>query len=180
MPLKTVVKVGQVTTLNEARYCAGMGVDMLGFVAVEGQAHYLAPELYQEIRGWISGPSIVAEVFGLKSAGQIPAILKKYQPDYLEMTDSEYSLLAAQISLPCLVHVSTLPAPKSAAYLVAAPEVALSLTETARGLPPVFIRVDSPEHLLSNINRHNVGGVSICAGGNHSPLSEMLELLDMS
>jgi phosphoribosylanthranilate isomerase len=35
MPLKTFVKVGCITNLSDARYCAGMGVDMLGFRAVE-------------------------------------------------------------------------------------------------------------------------------------------------
>ena len=29
MPLKTFVKVGNITNLSDARYCAGMGVDML-------------------------------------------------------------------------------------------------------------------------------------------------------
>ncbi len=31
MALKTIVKVGNITNLSDARYCAVMGVDMLGF-----------------------------------------------------------------------------------------------------------------------------------------------------
>ena len=66
MPLKTFVKVGCITNLSDARYCAGMGVDMLGFRAVESQENYIKPSQFQEIRGWIAGPLVVAEVYGVE------------------------------------------------------------------------------------------------------------------
>lgn len=54
MPLKTLVKVGKITNLSDARYCAGMNVDMLGFVTVESRENYLPVKDYQDIRGWVS------------------------------------------------------------------------------------------------------------------------------
>jgi phosphoribosylanthranilate isomerase len=85
MPLSRFVKVGSISNLSDARFCAGMGVDMLGFKAVEGQDHYLSPKAFQEIRGWISGPAIVAEVYGLRDGDTLAAIIEHYRPDYLEL-----------------------------------------------------------------------------------------------
>lgn len=60
MALKTKVKVGQVTNLSEARYCAGMGADLLGF-PIGSQAEQISIDEAKEISGWISGPQLVFE-----------------------------------------------------------------------------------------------------------------------
>ncbi len=56
MSLKAKVKVGNITNLSDARYCAGMGVDWLGFPAT------LDTKLYKEITSWVTGPEFVLEV----------------------------------------------------------------------------------------------------------------------
>ena len=61
MALTTIVKVGNITNLSDARYCAGMGVDMLGFCFEKKSEQYIDPESYKEIIGWISGPQLVGE-----------------------------------------------------------------------------------------------------------------------
>ena len=48
MPLKTIVKVGSITNLSDARYCAGMGVEMLGFNVVAGHESFIDAKKYQE------------------------------------------------------------------------------------------------------------------------------------
>ena len=70
-----------------------MGVDLLGFCTIEGQDGYIKPDRFQEIRGWVTGPKIVAEVYGLKDATQIESILERYKPDYLEMSLEEWSVI---------------------------------------------------------------------------------------
>jgi len=57
MSLKTFVKVGEITNLSDARYCAGMGVDLLGFNVVENTSGYVDPDKFQEIAGWVVGVS---------------------------------------------------------------------------------------------------------------------------
>lgn len=104
MPLSKFVKVGNISNLSDARFCAGMGVDMLGFRVVEGQEHYIAPQAFQEIRGWISGPGIVAEIYGLRDAAALDAILENYRPDYLELGWHELPY-AAHTSLPLILSV---------------------------------------------------------------------------
>lgn len=86
MALRTSVKVGCISNLSDARYCAGMGVELLGFRTVEGQDHYVNPTQYQEIRGWFSGPKIVAELYGITTVDQLESVLRDYQPDLLELS----------------------------------------------------------------------------------------------
>ncbi len=57
MALRTKVKVGNITNLSDARYCAGMGVDWLGF-----RSQTIDPRIFQEITGWVSGPEFVVEL----------------------------------------------------------------------------------------------------------------------
>ncbi|HEY0656099.1 MAG TPA: hypothetical protein VGD65_23350, partial [Chryseosolibacter sp.] len=103
MPLKTLVKVGNISNLSDARYCSGMGVEMLGFRVIEGQQNFVSPKLFQEIRGWVTGPKIVAEIYGLTSPDQLPSILENYAPDYFEIDAAAFSILSDQLALPCIV-----------------------------------------------------------------------------
>jgi phosphoribosylanthranilate isomerase len=89
MALKTLVKVGRISNLSDARYCAGMSVNMLGFEVIEGASHFVTPELFKEIRGWFSGPLIVAEAYGIKSNEDLPAIIQNYLPDFIEVSLSD-------------------------------------------------------------------------------------------
>ena len=102
MLLKTLVKVGRVTNLSDARYCAGMGVNFLGFNVCPGTTAFIEPKLYQDIRGWVTGPKMVAEFYDFK--GEIDQIIKDYAPDYLEVTTQTYQL-AASTQLPCILYL---------------------------------------------------------------------------
>ncbi len=66
--LRLPVKINGVNNLSDARYCAGMGVDMIGFSVSENHSRHLAPEKINGITGWLSGIQIVAEgYFGEKT-----------------------------------------------------------------------------------------------------------------
>lgn len=87
MPLKTLVKISNVTNLSDARYCAGMGVDMLGFSMDIDSPDYIEPRKFEEIRGWVAGVQIVGET----SATDLEAIeqlLATYQPDILQVDEA--------------------------------------------------------------------------------------------
>lgn len=103
MPLKTLVKVGRITNLSDARYCAGMGVDFLGFRAVASQAEAITAKNYQDIRGWITGPQIVAEVYGIDNEKDLAVILEEFRPDYLELGLEEYKKIGSAIGLPYML-----------------------------------------------------------------------------
>lgn len=107
MPLKTLVKVSKISNLSDARYCSGMGVEMLGFRVIAGNEEYMPAERFQDIRGWISGPKVIAELYGLSHADEIAFVLKTYAPDYFELTYAEYMTFKDALSLPCIVYIST-------------------------------------------------------------------------
>lgn len=83
MQSKPVVYVSRITNLSDARYCAGMGVDLLGYVVDPSDPDYVSPEAYQQMVGWISGPGRVLEL------GE--AVLRKdelkasYSPEFIHV-----------------------------------------------------------------------------------------------
>jgi phosphoribosylanthranilate isomerase len=77
MALKTFVKINRVTNLTDARFCAGMNVDVIGFSLEADSEHFLNPSQFKEITGWISGIELAAE-FKNASSSEIMAILENY------------------------------------------------------------------------------------------------------
>lgn len=150
MPLKTIVKVSHVSNLSDARYCAGMGVEMLGFGAIPGQDYYLAPGVYQDIRGWISGPKIIAELYGLSDPAQLQAVIQAYAPDYLELTHAEYLTFNEILRLPCIVHVlagdlAAIPKDEKIVYLLTDEDIPCEDIEEAGW--PVLKKISSHQAL---------------------------------
>ena len=63
MALNTLTLVSRINNSSDARYCAGMGVDILSFVLTEGQPGYLTPEALNDITGWVAGVQIAGEFY---------------------------------------------------------------------------------------------------------------------
>lgn len=105
MALKTIVKVGNITNLSDARYCAGMGADLLGFQGVPGHPSYIEPARFQEFRGWFTGPRVVIELYGLSSAADYAAMAAAYMPDFLEVSLRELTYLPVETA-PLLLRVT--------------------------------------------------------------------------
>lgn len=74
--MKTKVKAGNITNLSDARYCAGMGVDWLGF-----PADSIDTKTFAEITGWVTGPQFVLEL----GASYIPESLSDYAVDIIQI-----------------------------------------------------------------------------------------------
>lgn len=55
MALKTLVAVTDINNLSDARYCAGMGVDILSFNLSGDHLEGIKPEAVKEITGWLAG-----------------------------------------------------------------------------------------------------------------------------
>lgn len=97
--LRTLVKISNVTNLSDARYCAGMGVEWLGF-AMDS----LPVEKFQEIRGWVSGVQIVGET-AETDAGRIIELVQLYQPDAVQVAAPEVVSGLGVLGLPVLLRV---------------------------------------------------------------------------
>ena len=77
MALRTFVKISGITNLSDARYCAGMYVNLIGFALEESAAKYVKPAQFGEITGWVSGLEFVGE-FEKLSAEDCLEVLKEY------------------------------------------------------------------------------------------------------
>ena len=85
MQLKTLVKVSTVNNLSDARYCAGMGVAMMGFSLDRTHIHYTSPEKFRAITQWVEGVALVGELSAADPA-TIRHMLAQYTLDYLQIT----------------------------------------------------------------------------------------------
>ncbi|MEJ1239888.1 hypothetical protein WBG78_17245 [Chryseolinea sp. T2] len=181
MPLKTLVKVGSLTNLSDARYCAGMDVQLLGFQAVPGRPGHITATRYQEIRGWISGPSTVAEVHGASSSHQIDEIVEAYRPDYIELGLSELSLVA-HLSLPLILRISrneSFASEVTPAYLLVAADDKRIFSM------PRMVQVSSVEEAEIVLALEDVNGIALLGSEEVSPglksyetLAPILEMLE--
>ncbi len=103
--LKTTVKISNVTNLSDARYCAGMGVDMLGFSVDESSDNYTASRKYAEIRAWIAGVKLVVESAETDPT-KLLATLADYEFDALQVEDPNLLLyLKSELEKPLLLRV---------------------------------------------------------------------------
>jgi phosphoribosylanthranilate isomerase len=164
-----------------------MGVDMLGISVIEGAPNYLSPKLFQEIRGWISGPKVVAEIYGLRDAAILPDIISQYAPDFFELSASEFSENINQLSLPCLVSASAFEVDLLNRYpginfvIVDGDTVRAGVKSTH----PLLLRAHSPEKLWETITAHNLSGLALTGSQEIRPgfkeyaaLADILEALD--
>jgi phosphoribosylanthranilate isomerase len=85
MELKTKVKVSNITSLSEARYCAGMGVDFLGFRFWDTDENNYKTDFkhFTEISPWVSGPKFVIECLYEKDFAWV--ISQKIAAEYIQV-----------------------------------------------------------------------------------------------
>lgn len=86
MALQTLVKVSNITNLSDARYCAGMGVELVGFVMDKFSDDYMPREKLKEIQSWLAGVQIVGETQS-SDYDEIATLLQTYEIDILQISD---------------------------------------------------------------------------------------------
>lgn len=104
MSLQTLVKISNVTNLSDARYCAGMGVDMLGFSMDADSPDYIEPKKFDEIRGWVAGVQIVGETTAIDPE-VIEQLLNTYQPDVLQVDEAALLPYLTTFDKPLILRV---------------------------------------------------------------------------
>lgn len=105
MALSTFVKISTVTNLSDARYCAGMGVDALGFRLEEGQPGFVNPTTFHGITEWLAGVALVGEFLGTDAA-TIREIARDYPLDYIQVDHAEVLNALKDLGTPKVLRVS--------------------------------------------------------------------------
>jgi phosphoribosylanthranilate isomerase len=85
--LKIFVKVSNISNLSDARYCAGMFVEQLGFVLDKESEDFVSPEKLNEIKSWLAGVQIVGETES-SDFEEIKNLVENYQLDFLQIKDA--------------------------------------------------------------------------------------------
>jgi len=196
MPLQTLVKVS-VNNLSDARYCAGMGVEMLGFCLDKDSKNFVSPSDFQEIIYWVSGIKIVGEM------SQTPENLAEYHFDFLELHDVALLQIYEKSPMPILLKIQVLPQtdwqevenlmaahPKVKYFLLHSENLNFSellfdkLSELCAKFPIILGFGISPENVKQIVEQMKPQGISLDGGTEIRPgykdfedLSEVLELI---
>lgn len=86
MALQTFVKISNISSLSDARYCAGMGVDILGFNIDPSSPECVSETDFKEITDWVAGVAFAGE-FHSASLEEIKASLKNHHVDYIQLSN---------------------------------------------------------------------------------------------
>ncbi len=90
--LNKKVLVKSITSLSEARYCAGMFVDYISFDLDEESEYHVPKKKFDEIRGWVSGVKILASLPG-NDLGRIQNALAEYAPEGFLFSPDQFHLI---------------------------------------------------------------------------------------
>lgn len=98
MPEKKIIKAGSITNLTDARFFAAYDVDYIGFCFDPLSPDYISPQNALAIKGWISGPKIVAE-FANQDLENVKNIISFFEPDIVEceLRSSDFKILNTEL-----------------------------------------------------------------------------------
>jgi len=105
MALRTLVKVNSINNLSHARFCAGIGVEFLGFNLCPGHEGFLSVQKFVELTGWLAGIKIVGEFFDAKPADILETV-KSQELDYLETTQLDSLDELNQLQIPLILRLT--------------------------------------------------------------------------
>lgn len=105
MGLKTLVKISEVNNLSDARYCAGMGVEMLGFSLDENHPKFIELAKLREISTWISGVKSVGEFSG-ENVENMNYLAKELGLDYVQLNLPVKKEALKEIHKPLILKLS--------------------------------------------------------------------------
>lgn len=89
--LKYPIIVRKINNLSDARYCAGMGVEYLSFVLDNKVGTPIINDIFEGIKGWITGVQILGEYFSTENIEiEIDGVV----------IHQEYSVLHKDLSYP--------------------------------------------------------------------------------
>ena len=104
MALGSFVYISDVDNLSDARYAAGMGVDLIGFKLDPADEHALNPEKFKEVSEWISGVKRVGE-FRDSTPGEVKKLLDQFDIDYLLISDESQLHEFSQLDKPLILQI---------------------------------------------------------------------------
>lgn len=188
MALRTFVKVSGINNLSDARYCAGMEVNQLGFEIEEKSDNYIDPQTFKEIKGWLSGVEFVGEINTPNTP--ILTLIEQYELDAVQVQDLNQLKEAFATGLKVIFKANNLDDAKKA-FTTDFGQLLYVLLENATPddgllnlakLHPVVLAADFDTPTLMNLIKSDIMGVAIKGGDEIRPgykdFDEMAEILE--
>lgn len=193
MALKTFVKVSGVNNLSDARYCAGMGVDLIGFNLDQSDPNFTSVDKFKEISDWLSGVEFVGE-FGNSTLDQIVNGLNQYNLSAIEVND--YTLLKDLKNVKTILRIDieelyTVPHDLKIDFLVVesrqwpSPMQMDQINKRTIGVKVLLDCIATQQNVYELLELTNIHGISLTAGDEIRPgykdydeLAEVLEALE--
>ncbi|MEM1407939.1 MAG: phosphoribosylanthranilate isomerase [Bacteroidota bacterium] len=193
MALKTFVKVSGVNNLSDARYCAGMGVDLIGFNLDQSDPNFTSVDKFKEISDWLSGVEFVGE-FGNSTLDQIVNGLNQYNLSAIEVND--YTLLKDLKNVKTILRIDieelyTVPHDLKIDFLVVesrqwpSPMQMDQINKRTIGVKVLLDCIATQQNVYELLELTDIHGISLTAGDEIRPgykdydeLAEVLEALE--
>lgn len=99
--MRPKVKICGLTRLEDARYCAGLGADFLGFIQHPDSPRYVAPAKAKEIIGWVYGANPVG-VFVNASPEEVNAACETAGFAYAQLHGAESPEACSRVDWPII------------------------------------------------------------------------------
>lgn len=100
--MKPKIKIGNIQTLHDARYCAAVGVKLLGFNMLEPDSSLTAKQV-REMTEWLSGPETIATI-RYASPDEINSLLEQAPFNYVSLPMDYPMHLTEAIKAPLIFH----------------------------------------------------------------------------
>ena len=191
MSLLTRVKAGNITNLSDARYCAAMGVEIIGFPLGKGTKDTVEIEKVKEMMGWLSGVKLAlelnAENFDIE---YIQLAIEQLNPDFLQLPIQLMDKLPLFNPLPLILETNKIIKDHRSDYFLFKGEIVLGdadlklfCAENQVLFSSENIKVNSILELLSAFSP---AGIELKGGNEISPglksfeeLAELFEVLEI-
>ena len=165
------LKICGITRLEDARFCAAAGADLLGFIQHRDSPRYINPDQVAEIVEWVYGPQTVG-VFVNESPSVVNEVVQQCGLSYAQLHGDETPEYCREIEVPVIKAFHVRPdttegdlASAVGAFVGAATYALLDThaNDVRGGSGRVFdwnllhdIKLDLPFFLAGGISRSNV------------------------
>lgn len=189
MALRTFVKVSGINNLSDARYCAGMEVNQLGFEIEKSASNYTDIQKYKEITEWLSGVEYVGEISSADSV--IKVVIEGYQLNAIQVEHIEQinEALETGLAVSFLAHdIDSVKAAweasgeKLAYVLLDASEIDQDRLKSLSKDIPVVLASGFTAETVTELAKSDLKGISIQGGNEIRPgykdFDEMADILE--
>lgn len=91
--MRPKLKLNNITTLHDARYCSAVGVDLLAFDLRQNAENVLTTKQVAEVMDWLSGPESIGE-FGYETPDEIKQLAEAAKVNWISVP-MDYPLATA-------------------------------------------------------------------------------------